>query len=145
MKEADLQVKTALMEAGYEARPMGCRGALYETLEQLLREDPQGNDELVDSLRSILSDADVRECPAEHELMRQQHPFIKGCPECGSKPDVGSGYVTDTGEVLVVCMNHNGYAVVQGGKTLAEAVRSWNGDDWVTPEFKSNRREEFQL
>lgn len=136
MKAADLQVQTALIKAGYEARPMTCRGALYETLAQLLREDPQGNDDLVGKLRSILSEAEERESQAELELIRQQHPFIKGCPKCGHRPDVGPGYLTDTGEVLVVCMNHEGYALAQGGKTLTEAVAHWNGDDWVLPGVK---------
>lgn len=142
MKAADLEVQTALIKAGYAARPMACRGALYETLEQLLREDPQGNDDLVGSLRSILSEADERESLAELELIRQQHSFINGCPECGHRPDVGHGFITDTGEVLVVCMNHEGYGVTQGGRTLAEAVAHWNSDDWC---LSGGCRKSFRL
>lgn len=130
MNAADLQVKTTLIGAGYGDRSMVCRGALYETLEQILREDPEGNDDLVGRLRSILSEADERESQAEIELIRQLHPFIKGCPECGHRPDVGHGFITDTGEVLVVCMNHEGYGVTRGGRTLTEAVAHWNSDDW---------------
>jgi len=145
MKAADLQVKTALIRAGYEGRPMDCRGALYETLEQLLREDPQGNDDLVGWLRSVLSEADECECRAELEAVRQQLTYIKGCPECGFKPDVGLGYVTDTGEVLVVCMNHVGYAVAQGGRTLMKAVEFWNDDRWTGGTGGVNCRRHFLL
>ena len=147
MKAADLQVKIALIRAGYEDRPMECRGALYETLEQILREDPLGNDDLVDGLRSILSEANKREGLAELENARLNHPFIKACPDCDQKPDVGPGHRSCSGEIVVICtdcMTDEG-VVMQGGKTLIEAIERWNRDDWTALVLKDSPRGRFLL
>lgn len=133
MNPADLQVKTALIRAGFVGRPMGCRGALYEILEELLREDPEGNDDLVDELRSLLRAADVHERQAALEAIRLERSFIKACPECGQKPDLGPGHRSSTGEVVVICsacMTLEG-VVMQGGQSLIEAIDRWNDDDWA--------------
>ena len=148
MKAADLQVKIALIRAGYEDLPMECRGALYETLEQILREDPLGNDDLVDGLRSILSEANKREGLAELENARLHHPFIKACPECDQKPDVGPGHRSSTGEVVVICtscMTPEDGVVMQDGKTLIDAIERWNRDDWTAPVLRNSPRGRYLL
>ncbi|KFF42200.1 hypothetical protein JH25_27955 [Pseudomonas sp. BRG-100] len=145
MKAADLQVKSALIRAGYEGRPMDCRGALYEILKQLLREDPRGNDDLVDGLRSILSEAAEREGLAELESARLHHPFVRACPECGQKPDVEPVHRSSTGEVVVICpscMTLEDGVVMQGGKTLVDAIERWNSGGWAS---SASERKLFSL
>jgi hypothetical protein len=142
MKPEDLQVKNALAEAGYESWPASSRGELLDTLAQILKEDPEANADFVDQQRQILDKVTHQESTAEFELLRAHHPFVWGCPECGCKPDVEPGYSTANGVVLVVCMNHTGTAVTQGGPSLRAALERWNADDWFLPGVS---REQFPL
>lgn len=130
MNAEDLAVRQQLIQAGYDARAVGCRGELHEVLAQILAEDPAGNDDLVDGLRSILSAADRLDRKAALEQARAEHQGVKACPECHLKPDLD--YLTSsTDEVFVSCMNHDGHVVLMGGATLCEAIANWNRDDWV--------------
>ncbi|PUA41473.1 hypothetical protein C5U62_31370 [Pseudomonas protegens] len=127
-EEADeVWVRTALIRAGYSDWPLNDRGDLYDALEQVLKADPEGHADFVEPLRSRLSAGDQRAWRAELEQVRKLHGFIKACPECGHKPDLG--YQSVAGEVLVVCMNHPDGAVTEGGQSLAEAIARWNRDD----------------
>jgi hypothetical protein len=130
VKKEDKQVQTALAKAGYEGWPAGSRGELFETLARIRRQYPLVSEDFVDQQREILSKAMHQEEVVELGLVRILHPFIKACPECRHKPDLGSSYTTSNGEYLVVCMNHPLGAVTRGGVTLAAAVKSWNADDW---------------
>lgn len=128
MRTEDLQVQKALIEAGYGARPIECRDAMYDTLAQILKEDPN-NEDIVDRLRTLLSAADDLDHQAELELVRALHGSIKACP-CGDRPDT-TGIVANDGQVLVVCMHGPTEAVTRGGASLSEAIASWNSDDWT--------------
>lgn len=130
MKKEDQQVRKALAEAGYETWPAGSRGELLETLTRIRKNETDAKGDFIDQLRQILDEAMDLEGIAELELLRAQHPVVKACPECGHKPDIGPGYTTASGVVLVVCMNHADGAVTQGGITLLAALERWDADDW---------------
>ncbi|WP_426103048.1 hypothetical protein [Pseudomonas sp. PSPC3-3] len=142
MKKEDQQVRKALAEAGYKVWPAGSRGELLDTLAQIRKEDPEANGDFIDQQRHILDEVMHLENVAELELLRAQHPFVNACPECGHKPDVGPGYSTENGVVLVVCMNHSDGAVTQGGISLLAALERWDADDWFPPGVP---REQFPL
>ena len=130
MKAEDLTVRQQLIQAGYDARAVVCRGELHEVLAQILAEDPAGNGDFVDGLRSILSAAERLDRKAALEQARADHQGVKACPECHLKPDLD--YLTSsTDEVFVSCMNHDGYVVVMGGASLSEAIEQWNHDGWM--------------
>lgn len=130
MKAEDLTVRQQLIQAGYDARAVGCRGELHEILAQILAEDPTSNGEFVDGLRSILSAADRIDRKAALEQARAEHQGVKACPECHLKPDLDY-LASSTDEVFVSCMNHDGYVVVMGGASLSEAIEQWNHDGWM--------------
>ncbi len=130
MKAKDFDIRQQLIEAGYGARAVECRGDLHEILAQILAEDPSGNGELVDRLRSILSAADRFDSEASLEQARAVHQGVKACPECHLKPDLNY-LTTSSNKVFVSCMNHDGHVVAMGGVTLSEAIAHWNRDDWT--------------
>ena len=133
MKTDDLDVRQQLIEAGYDAGAVESRGGLHEILAQILAEDPAGNGDFVDGLRSILSKAESLDREAALEQARAEHQGVKACPECHLKPDLDYlGCTTD--KTFVSCMNHDGYVVVMGGVTLSEAIANWNHDDWPDSE-----------
>ncbi|MGP5367285.1 hypothetical protein ACTXN4_07400 [Pseudomonas helleri] len=142
MKAEDLQVKEALVAAGFDVKAATTRAELHEVLTQILNENPTLHDDFVDRQRTILSDAQHREDHLEFVIARTEHPFVKACPECGYKPDVGLGYWSATDEVLVVCMNHSTGAVTRAGASLTEALKNWNADDWFS---LGHARQQFQL
>lgn len=129
MRTEDLQVQKALIDAGYGGRPMECRGAMFDTLSQILKED-LANENFVDQLRTLLSAANRLDSLAELEIVRALHGSIKACP-CGDRPDT-TGTVASGGQVLVVCMHGPTEAVTRSGATLSEAIASWNSDDWTS-------------
>lgn len=141
MKAEDLTVRQQLIQAGYEAGAVGCRGELHEILAQILAEDPTSNGEFVDGLRSILSAADRFDRKAALEQARAEHQGVKACPECHLKPDLDQ-LTCSTDETFVSCMNHDGYVVARGGATLSEAIARWNKDDWAD---SANSRAAFPL
>lgn len=131
MRDEDLLVQRKLIEAGYGARALECRGSMLEVLEQILAEDPD-SDEFVDALRGLLSAADRLDGHERLAIVRQEFAGIKACPEpgCGHKPYVGDFFASD-GRALIVCLEHATGAISQDGATLSEAVANWNSDDWV--------------
>lgn len=131
MRTEDLEVRQQLIKAGYDAGAAGCRGEQHEILAQILAEDPAGNGDFVDGLRSILSAAASLDREEALEHARAEHQGVKACPECHLKPELDYlAYTTD--EVFVSCMNHDGHVVVMGGETLSEAIANWNRDDWIS-------------
>ena len=131
MRAEDLDVRQQLIEAGYGGRAIECRGDMYEILVQILAEDPASNDDFVDRLRTILSEADHQERRMELERVRAEHQGVRACPYCGQRPDVG--YLVDsTDEIFVSCMNHQGEAIARGAATLGAAIEKWNRDDWFS-------------
>lgn len=133
MKEVDLQVKTALTNAGYGAWPASSRGELFESLTQIRKQHPLVSEDFIDQQRRHLEEADHQEAITELELLRARYQFIKACPECGHKPDFGPGYATAKGDALVVCMNHSAGAVTRSGESVSVALERWNADDWLAP------------
>lgn len=127
MRTEDLQVQKALIDAGYGGRPMECRGAMFDTLSQILKED-LANETFVDQLRTLLSTANKLDSLAELEIVRALHVSIKACP-CGHRPDT-SGYIDSDDQVHVVCL-HEDEAITRSGATLSEAIANWNLDDWA--------------
>ena len=140
MRAEDFQVQRALIEVGHGECDVECRGAMYETLEQMLRVDPCSGD-FVDRLRTILSAADQLDKSAELERVRTEHLGVKACPDCGHRPDMGY-LVSSTEEIYVSCLNHQGGAIALGAATLSEAIAKWNHDDWFPPQ---GERVLFQL
>ncbi|MGU9854452.1 hypothetical protein ACU680_27025 [Pseudomonas koreensis] len=138
MRSEDKIVQQRLIDMGYSAQQVECRGSMFGVLEQLLADPPAGQkssiEDLVDSLRDLLSQADRLDSRDRLALARQVHKTIKGCPEpgCGRKPDVDN-YDSD-GQSLIVCMAHDDGVVVCEGSTLIEAITNWNSDDWVPGE-----------
>ena len=135
MRSEDKIVQQRLIGMGYSAQQVECRGSMFGVLEQLLTDQPAGQkssiEDLVDSLRDLLSLADRLDSRDRLALARQVHKTIKGCPEpgCGRKPDVDH-YDSD-GQSLIVCMAHEDGAVIREGSTLTEAIANWNSDDWT--------------
>jgi hypothetical protein len=132
VRAEDVQVQRELINAGYGGSAVECRGAMHETLEQILRIDPCGGD-FVDRLRTILSAADQLDKSAELERVRPEHLGVKACPDCGHRPDIGY-LVSSTEEIYVSCMNHQDGAIAFGAATLSEAIAGWNHDDWFPPQ-----------
>ena len=130
MREEDLTVQQELIEAGFGDHPAACRGDLHWTLTTLMQNDPDKNGDLVDRLRVILSAADALDTAVELAKLKALHKVIKGCPDCGGRPDFFSGLLPGTGEGQVVCL-HAADATIRSGETLAEAIASWNSDDWT--------------
>jgi len=131
MKTEDLAVRQQLIEAGYDAGAVESRGELHVMLAQILAEDPAGNGDFVDGLRSILSVAESLGREAALEQARADHQGVKACPECHLKPDLD--YLAGTtDETFVSCMNHDSHVVAMGGITLSEAIANWNRDDWIS-------------
>ncbi|WP_375122183.1 hypothetical protein [Pseudomonas sp. LW8] len=135
MRSEDKIVQQRLIDMGYSAQQVECRGSMLGVLEQLLADPPAGQkssiEDLVDSLRDLLSLADRLDSRDRLSLARQVHKTIKGCPEpgCGRKPDVDRHSDSD-GHPLIVCMAHEDGAIVREGSTLIEAIANWNSDDW---------------
>lgn len=142
MKAEDLQVKEALLAAGFDVEPIAVRGDLFEALALILAQDPVGHEDFVDLQRTILTDAQHREDHVEYMRARAERSTVLACPECGQRPDVGLGYWSSTGEVLIVCMNHTSGAVTRAGHTLIGALQNWDADDWYAP---GPVRQPFQL
>lgn len=140
MRAEDLQVQRELIDAGYDGGAVECRGAMYQTLEQMLRDDPDHAD-FVDRLRTLLSVADRLDEQGELEQARAKDSGVKACPECGHRPDIGY-LVSPAEEIYVSCMNHQGEAIACGAVTLSEAIAKWNRDDWFPPQ---GERVLFQL
>lgn len=130
MREEDLTVKQALIDAGFGEHPATCRGDLYWTLTTLMQTDPVKHGDLVDRLREILSSADALDTATELAKLKALHKVIKGCPDCGGRPNFFSGLLPGTGEGQVVCL-HEADATIRTGETLADAIASWNSDDWT--------------
>lgn len=136
MRSEDKTVQQRLIGMGYSAQQVGCRGSMLGVLEQLLADPPADQksnvEDLVDSLRDLLSLADRLDSRDRLALARQVHKTIKGCPEpgCGRMPDIDRHYDSD-GQPLIVCMAHEDGAVVREGSTLIEAIANWNNDDWT--------------
>ncbi|NWC89999.1 hypothetical protein [Pseudomonas reactans] len=130
MEPEDVSVREALHKAGFGALPANTRGDLHWTLTKLMQSDPEGNGELVDRLREILGTAEARDNRIAFEQLRTLHKTIKGCPDCGSRPDFLEGLLPGRGEAQVVCL-HETDATIRPGLTLADAIESWNNDDWT--------------
>lgn len=136
MRSEDKIVQQRLIDMGYSAQQVECRGSMFGVLEQLLADPPAGQkssiEDLVDSLRDLLSLADRLDRRDRLDLARQVHKTIKGCPEpgCGRMPDIDMHHDSD-GQPLIVCMAHEDGAVVREGSTLIEAIANWNSDDWT--------------
>ncbi|WP_324729638.1 hypothetical protein [Pseudomonas chlororaphis] len=130
MRNEDLQVQAELIAAGYDPGSIDSRGAMHEVLEQILKSNPAAED-FVDRLRQILSTADLLDGQALLEIIRAEHEGIKACPDpsCSERPDT-TGHLSNTGQILVVCMNHQGEAITRGGASLSDAIANWNQDDW---------------
>lgn len=126
----DDYVRGALTHAGYGALPLGDRPMLYEALALVLKDDPERLTDLVDHLRETLSLADDATRIAEVRRLAAKFRFIKGCPDCLCKPDLGCSTTAD-GKQTVVCFNHEGFAVGHHGSTIDDAIASWNRDDWI--------------
>lgn len=126
----DDYVRSALTDAGYGALPLGDRPLLYEALALVLKDDPESFTDLVDHLRETLSLADDANRIAEIRRLAAKFRFIKGCPDCLCKPDFDCSKTTD-GKQTVVCFNHEGFAVGHQGRTIDDAIASWNRDDWI--------------
>lgn len=137
MRSEDKIVQQRLIDMGYSAQQVECRGSMHDVLEQLLADPPADQEstieDLVDSLRDLLSRADRLDSRERLALARQVHKNIKGCPEpgCGRLPDIDRYYDGD-GQPLIVCMAHEDGAVVREGSTLIEAIANWNRDDWIS-------------
>ncbi|EJZ60971.1 Hypothetical protein I1A_000050 (plasmid) [Pseudomonas fluorescens R124] len=142
MRSEDKIVQQQLIGMGYSAQQVECRGSMFGVLEQLLADpsaDQKSNiEDLVASLRDLLSLADRLDSRDRLALARQVHKTIKGCPEpsCGRMPDIDRHYDSD-GQSLIVCMAHADGAVMREGSTLIEAIANWNSDDWVPGEALS--------
>ncbi len=130
LRDVDLAVQQALIDAGLGDHPATCRGDLHWTLTTLMQTDPIKHGNLVDRLREILSSADALDKVAELAKLKAIHHFIKGCPDCGGRPSFFSGLLPGTGEGQVVCL-HEADATMRTGETLADAIASWNSDDWT--------------
>lgn len=128
MRAEDLIVQRQLIEAGYGARIIDCRGGMYEALEQILAEDPQ-REGFVDQLRTISSAAGILDRQAVLEQASTEHQGVKACPDCGQRPDLDY-LVNSTNEIYVSCTNHQEGAIAVGGATLSAAIEKWNRDDW---------------
>lgn len=137
MRAEDLQVQRELIKAGYDGSAVGCRGAMHETLEQMLRDDPN-NADFVDRLRTLLGKADHHDDQVELDQARAEHVGLKACPECRERPDI----VQSRGRVLIVCMNHAEGAIFQEGASVSAAIARWNCDKWTDVD---NKRELFSL
>ncbi len=124
-------VRKALTDAGYGALPLGDRPLLYSALELVLKDNPESYTDLVDHLRDVLALADRIDRLTEMRRLAAKFGSIKGCPDCGCKPDFEGS--TSGGQCAVVCFNHEPFAVGCGGQAIDDAVESWNRDDWITP------------
>lgn len=127
MRTEDLQVQRLLIEASFGAHLVACRDDMFDTLSQILREDPNKAD-FVDRLRTTPCAARELDREAELEIVRAQHDDIKAC-FCGRRPDT-FGYLDQDDRVTVVCL-HEAEAITRNGATLSEAVGNWNQDDWL--------------
>ncbi|MHC8403463.1 hypothetical protein ACYZTX_29585 [Pseudomonas sp. MDT1-17] len=130
MREEDLTVKQALIDAGFGGHPATCRGDLYWTLTTLMQTDPVKHEDLVDRLRVILRSADALDTAVELAKLKALHKVIKACPDCGKRPGILSGLIPGTGEGEVVCL-HEEDATIRSGETLADAIANWNSDEWT--------------
>lgn len=133
MKAENVMVKDALVRAGFGSMPLETRGELFATLAQILKENPGKHGDLVDELREVLSAAVDRENEMDLVVAKSHHTCISGCPECDHKPDFGREFVTEDGQSLVVCMNHDQGAVTQAGDSLVSAIKRWNSADAHSP------------
>lgn len=130
MREEDLTVKQALIDAGLGDQPATCRGDLYWTLTTLMQTDSVKYVDFVDRLRVILSSADALDTELELAKLKALHKVIKACPDCGKRPSFLSGLIPGTGEGEVACL-HEEDVTMQRGETLADAIANWNSDDWT--------------
>jgi len=129
VRAEDLVVQQALAAAGFGDHPNSCRGDLHCTLTTLMQNNPDENGDLVDRLREILRAADALDSEVELVKLKAMHKVIKGCPDCGSRPDF-SGLLPGTGQGQVVCL-HEADATIRTGETLADAIANWNSEDWT--------------
>lgn len=130
MREEDLTVKQALIDAGFGDQPATCRGDLYWMLTTLMQTDSVKYEDLVDRLRLILSSADALDTKVELAKLKALHKVIKACPDCGKRPRILSGLIPGTGEGEVACL-HEEDVTMRRGETLADAIANWNSDDWT--------------
>lgn len=137
MRSEDKIVQQRLIDMGYSAQQVECRGSMFGVLEQLLTDPPADQEssieDLVDSLREVLSLADRLDSRDRLAIAKQVHKTIKGCPEpgCGRMPDIDMHHDSD-GQPLIVCRAHEDGAIVREGSTLIEAIANWNRDDWIS-------------
>lgn len=129
MEPEDIQVQKALIDAGYGSRPVATHADLHSTLVDLYHEDPDGNEEFVERLRSILKVADKRAELIDLERELRLQGGIKGCPDCNLEPTI-----THNGGVC--CTNNAAHGepgsigTYCGG--LKENIVSWNDDySWI--------------
>lgn len=127
MNVKELQVKQKIVDAGYDGDDLDNRGSMYAALSLMIKQKPEEWDDLVYELRSVLSGLDDQDRHLELGLAKSEHLGIKACYECGMKPDD----IPYLGQVLIVCMNHDDYAIVRSGSTLVDAISTWNDDSWI--------------